>query len=102
MPNSSVSHYTIDAVILCVCVDSPQLRELLKERPVVLLPSHRSYLDFILVTFILFNFNMKLPCIAAGQGESHDCHKGQTPVVAVQDVQCKGGGWLKMNVYQYS
>ncbi len=49
-----------------------QLRELMKERAVVLLPSHRSYLDFILVTFIMFNFNMKLPCIAAGQGAS--CH----------------------------
>ena len=34
----------------------------------VLLPSHRSYLDFILVTYIMFEFNITLPCIAAGQG----------------------------------
>ena len=34
----------------------------------MLLPSHRSYLDFILVTYIMFEFNITLPCIAAGQG----------------------------------
>lgn len=37
--------------------------------PVVLLPSHRSYLDFILVTYIMFEYNITLPCIAAGQGK---------------------------------
>lgn len=40
------------------------------EWPVVLLPSHRSYLDFILVTYIMFEHNISLPCIAAGQGKS--------------------------------
>ena len=33
----------------------------------VLLPSHRSYLDFILVTYVFFAFNLRIPVIAAGQ-----------------------------------
>lgn len=45
-----------------------QLCKVVEEWPVVLLPSHRSYLDFLLISFIMFEFNMKLPCIAAGQG----------------------------------
>ena len=45
-----------------------QLRKVVQEWPTVLLPSHRSYLDFLLVSFIMFEHNMKLPCIAAGQG----------------------------------
>ena len=45
-----------------------QLRKIVQEWPTVLLPSHRSYLDFILISFIMFEHNMKLPCIAAGQG----------------------------------
>lgn len=36
--------------------------------PVVLLPSHRSYLDFLLVSYFLYEFNMQLPVIAAAQG----------------------------------
>ena len=36
--------------------------------PVVLLPSHRSYLDFLLVSYIMFEHNIKLPYIASGQG----------------------------------
>ena len=45
-----------------------QLAHLVTEWPVVLLPSHRSYLDFILVSYIMFEHNITLPCIAAGQG----------------------------------
>ena len=40
----------------------------MKNYPVVLLPSHRSYLDFLLVTYFLYEFNMQLPVIAAAQG----------------------------------
>jgi len=32
----------------------------------VYVPSHRSYLDFILLSYILFSYNMALPNIAAG------------------------------------
>ena len=40
----------------------------MKKYPVVLLPSHRSYLDFLLVSYFLYEFNMQLPVIAAAQG----------------------------------
>ena len=43
-----------------------QLSSLCKQRPVVLVPSHKSFLDFILVNYILFEHNLPLPCIAAG------------------------------------
>ena len=42
---------------------------LCREWPVVLVPSHRSYLDFILVSYVLLEHNLPLPCIAAGLGE---------------------------------
>ena len=59
----------------CVCVHAwtwtcvMQLSSLCKQRPVVLVPSHRSYLDFILVSYILLKYNLPLPCIAAGLGK---------------------------------
>ena len=40
----------------------------MKKYPVVLLPSHRSYLDFLLVSYFLYEHNMQLPVIAAAQG----------------------------------
>lgn len=43
------------------------------EWPVVLLPSHRSYLDFILVSYVMFEHDIALPCIAAGQGSYVQC-----------------------------
>ncbi|KAL5463463.1 hypothetical protein EMCRGX_G032358 [Ephydatia muelleri] len=44
-----------------------KLKEAVRQWPVVLLPSHRSYLDFILVTYLMFEHNITLPSIAAGQ-----------------------------------
>lgn len=38
--------------------------------PVVYLPLHRSHLDYILVTFILFNYEIKAPLVAAGDNLS--------------------------------
>ncbi|KAJ1482335.1 acyltransferase-domain-containing protein [Baffinella frigidus] len=39
---------------------------LLSARPVVLLPTHKSYLDFLLVSWVLFAFDLRVPHIAAG------------------------------------
>ena len=33
------------------------------------MPSHRSYLDFILVSYVMLEHNLPLPCIAAGLGK---------------------------------
>jgi len=37
------------------------LRQLPSDQPVLLLPTHRSYLDFLLVSWILFTFDLKVP-----------------------------------------
>lgn len=37
----------------------------------VLLPSHRSYMDFLLMSYILYTYDLPLPVIAAGMGEIH-------------------------------
>lgn len=42
-----------------------KLRECIAEYPVVLMPSHRSYLDFLLVSYILYDHDLPLPVIAA-------------------------------------
>jgi glycerol-3-phosphate O-acyltransferase len=33
--------------------------------PLILIPTHRSYIDFVLVSYIFFHYKMKLPHIAA-------------------------------------
>ena len=44
-----------------------QVKEAVRKWPVVLLPSHRSYLDFLLISYVFLHFNLRLPVIAAGQ-----------------------------------
>nr|XP_053651326.1 dihydroxyacetone phosphate acyltransferase-like [Cherax quadricarinatus] len=43
-----------------------KLRSTLVETPVILLPTHRSYADFLLVSYIAYHFDLPLPVIAAG------------------------------------
>ncbi|XP_068233240.1 dihydroxyacetone phosphate acyltransferase-like isoform X2 [Palaemon carinicauda] len=43
-----------------------KLRSTMVETPVILLPTHRSYADFLLVSYIAYHFNLPLPVIAAG------------------------------------
>ena len=35
-------------------------------KPLIFLPSHRSHLDYILITFILWHFGIRAPYVAAG------------------------------------
>jgi glycerol-3-phosphate O-acyltransferase len=44
-----------------------QLAEVIKKGPVVLIPSHRSYIDFIILSYVLFAYNLPIPVIAAGE-----------------------------------
>lgn len=44
-----------------------ELRRLSSQKPLLLIPTHRSYLDFILVTWLLYSYDIKTPVIAAGQ-----------------------------------
>ncbi|KAG0710137.1 Dihydroxyacetone phosphate acyltransferase [Chionoecetes opilio] len=43
-----------------------KLRSTLVDTPVVLLPTHRSYADFLLISYIAYHYNLPLPVIAAG------------------------------------
>uniref|UniRef100_A0A5F4WEA7 Dihydroxyacetone phosphate acyltransferase n=1 Tax=Callithrix jacchus TaxID=9483 RepID=A0A5F4WEA7_CALJA len=53
--NSEEIHYVIK-----------QLQRAIQEHPVVLLPSHRSYIDFLMLSFLLYNYDLPVPVIAAG------------------------------------
>ncbi|TRY87733.1 hypothetical protein DNTS_031800 [Danionella cerebrum] len=43
-----------------------RLQQAVQEHPVVLLPSHRSYMDFLMMSYLLYTYDLPLPVIAAG------------------------------------
>ncbi|KAM6906211.1 dihydroxyacetone phosphate acyltransferase isoform 2-T2 [Lycodopsis pacificus] len=52
-----------------ICVNEEgiqRLQQAIREHPVVLLPSHRSYMDFLLMSYLLYTYDLTLPVIAAG------------------------------------
>lgn len=52
-----------------VCVNEEgiqRLQQAVQEHPVVLLPSHRSYMDFLMLSYLLYTYDLPLPVIAAG------------------------------------
>ena len=61
------AHVVHLALLLLLLPSSCQVKEAVRKWPVVLLPSHRSYLDFLLVSYVFLHFNLRLPVIAAGQ-----------------------------------
>lgn len=42
-----------------------RLRKMIHEYPVMLMPTHRSYMDFLLVSYIFYDYDLPLPVIAA-------------------------------------
>eukprot|EP00026_Physarum_polycephalum_P000213 Phypoly_transcript_00213.p1 GENE.Phypoly_transcript_00213~~Phypoly_transcript_00213.p1 ORF type:complete len:1213 (+),score=186.63 Phypoly_transcript_00213:2250-5888(+) len=44
-----------------------RVREAIKKAPVVLIPTHRSYLDFLILSYVFFAYNLPMPRIAAGE-----------------------------------
>eukprot|EP01133_Synstelium_polycarpum_P011532 gene11532-13458_t len=43
------------------------IRAAIQKSPVVLVPTHRSYVDFLILSYIFFEYNLPLPHIAAGE-----------------------------------
>ena len=39
----------------------------MKSSPILILPTHRSYVDFLLVSYLFFGYDLRLPIIAAGE-----------------------------------
>ena len=48
-----------------------ELRSAMGNQQIIYLPSHGSYVDFMLMSYICFSYNLEIPCIAAGM----DFHK---------------------------
>jgi glycerone phosphate O-acyltransferase len=46
-----------------------QIKEAYKSCPVLILPTHRSYVDFLLISYMSFHYELPLPIIAAGMGK---------------------------------
>lgn len=46
-----------------------RLRNSLGYNPVIYLPSHRSYMDFILMSYVFFHYDVEIPGITAGMGK---------------------------------
>lgn len=46
-----------------------QIRKGFERYPVILLPTHRSYVDFLLLSYVCFTYSLPLPIIAAGMGK---------------------------------
>ena len=44
-----------------------EIRPLLAKYPVIFMPSHRSYMDFLLLSFVLFQYSLPCPVICAAQ-----------------------------------
>ncbi|KJE90338.1 peroxisomal acyl-CoA:dihydroxyacetonephosphate acyltransferase, variant [Capsaspora owczarzaki ATCC 30864] len=53
--------------ITCDLAELDRLREAVTHAPVMLLPSHRSYLDFLIVSYVMWAHDLPLPAVAAGQ-----------------------------------
>lgn len=45
-----------------------RLKRVIGTQPVLYLPSHRSYADFVLMSYICFAYDLEIPGIAAGMG----------------------------------
>ncbi|XP_060908259.1 dihydroxyacetone phosphate acyltransferase isoform X1 [Labrus mixtus] len=43
-----------------------RLQQAIQEHPVILMPNHRSYVDFLVISYILFTYDIPVPVIAAG------------------------------------
>lgn len=49
----------------CFCL-TLKLQQAVQEHPVILMPNHRSYMDFLAISYILFSYDIPVPVIAAG------------------------------------
>ncbi len=47
-----------------------QLKTTMVQNPVIFLPTHRSYADFILMAFLCFNYDIEIPAVIAGMGKN--------------------------------
>lgn len=61
----------LDKICTGVYVNEESIKHLkgvIGNQPVLYLPSHRSYADFVLMSYICFAYDLEIPGIAAGMG----------------------------------
>lgn len=46
-----------------------QVRMLIQDYPILLMPTHRSYMDFLLMSYVFYHYDLPLPVIAAAMGK---------------------------------
>lgn len=66
--------YMVRKVHLSLHINRPQVERIKAawaRNPVLYLPTHRSYADFILFSYLCFYLDMEVPTVAAGMGEEH-------------------------------
>lgn len=64
--------YMVRKVHMSLYINRPQVERIKAagaRNPVLYLPTHRSYADFILFSYLCFYFDMEVPTVAAGMGE---------------------------------
>lgn len=64
--------YMIRKVHMSLFINRPQVDRIKAagvRNPVIYLPTHRSYADFILFSYLCFYFDMEVPSVAAGMGK---------------------------------
>lgn len=64
--------YMVRKVHLSLHINRPQVERIKSawaRNPVLYLPTHRSYADFILFSYLCFYLDMEVPTVAAGMGE---------------------------------
>ena len=44
-----------------------KVKDVSRKHPIVVIPTHRSYLDFLLISYLFFHYQIPLPQIAAGE-----------------------------------
>lgn len=65
--------YMVRKVHMSLYINRPQVDRIKAagaRNPVLYLPTHRSYADFILFSYLCFYFDMEVPTVAAGMGQS--------------------------------
>uniref|UniRef100_A0A0N5C9Y8 PlsC domain-containing protein n=1 Tax=Strongyloides papillosus TaxID=174720 RepID=A0A0N5C9Y8_STREA len=55
-----------------------KIKELITDHPIVFMPTHKSYLDFLLLSIVCYDQNLTLPAIAAGMDFQNSTFIGET------------------------
>lgn len=70
------------------------LQQSIQEHPVILMPNHRSYMDFLIISYIMFTYDIPMPFIAAGIRNSCTDEVGRRGTASLGSVLHPTCDWL--------